>query len=64
MDNVKIVKSPEEGCLLVKYVTKTNETETKQQRDGFISMLSGEVLQMLLYSEICLLVKALLQSLT
>ena len=38
---MKIVKSFEELCLLIKGVSKSNENETKEQKGGFGRMLLG-----------------------
>ena len=40
-DIIKIVKSSEESCLLIKLVSKTIENEAKEQKGGFVSMLLG-----------------------
>ena len=38
-DIMKIVKSPEESGLLVKGISETIKNETKEQKEGFLSML-------------------------
>ena len=38
-DIIKIVKSPEESGLLVKGISETIKNETKEQKEGFLSML-------------------------
>ena len=38
-DIIKIVKSPEESGLLVEGISETIKNETKEQKEGFISML-------------------------
>ena len=40
-DMIKIVKSLEDSCLLLKGVTKTVQNEVKEQKGGFLSMLLG-----------------------
>ena len=40
-DNMKIVKSLEESCLLIKSVSETINNEAKEQKREFISMLLG-----------------------
>ena len=40
-DFMKIVKSLEESGLLIKEITETIKTETKEQKSGFILMLLG-----------------------
>ena len=40
-DNMKIVKSLEESCLLIKGVSETINNEAKEQKREFISMLLG-----------------------
>ena len=36
---MKIVKSLEESCLLIKGVSETIKNQAKEQKEGFISML-------------------------
>ena len=38
-DMIKIVKSREESGLLVKGISETIKNETKEQKEGFLSML-------------------------
>ena len=38
-DIIKIVKSREESGLLVKGISETIKNETKEQKEGFLSML-------------------------
>ena len=45
---MKIVKSLEESCLLIKGVIETIENEAKEQRDGFLNMLLGTLAASLL----------------
>ena len=40
-DIIKIVKSLEDSCLLVKGITETLQNEVKEQKGGFLSMLLG-----------------------
>ena len=40
-DLIKIVKSLEDSGLLLKGVTETVQNEVKEQKGGFLSMLSG-----------------------
>ena len=40
-DFIKIVKSLEDSCLLLKGVTETVQNEVKEQKGGFLSMLLG-----------------------
>ena len=40
-DIIKIVKSLEDSCLLLKGVTETVQNEEKEQKGGFLSMLLG-----------------------
>ena len=40
-DMIKIVKSLEDSCLLLKGVTGTVQNEVKEQKGGFLSMLLG-----------------------
>ena len=40
-DVMKIVKSLEESCLLIKGVSETIKNQAKEQKEGFISMLLG-----------------------
>ena len=40
-DILKIVKSLENSCLLLKGVSETIQHEAKEQRGGFLSMLLG-----------------------
>ena len=40
-DIIEIVKSLEDSGLLLKGVTKTVQSEVKEQKGGFLSMLSG-----------------------
>ena len=40
-DIMKIIKVLENSGILLKGVSKTIKTETKEQRDGFLSMLLG-----------------------
>ena len=40
-DLIKIVKSLENSGLLLKGVTKSVQNEVKEQKEGFLSMLSG-----------------------
>ena len=40
-DIIKIVKSLEDSGLLLKGVTETVQNEVKEQKGGFLSMLSG-----------------------
>ena len=40
-DIIKIVKSLEDSCLLVKGITETVQNEVKKQRGGFLSALLG-----------------------
>ena len=42
-DIIKIVQAPEDSNILLKGVTKTIETETKDQKEGFLSMLLGSL---------------------
>ena len=40
MNNIiKIIQALEDSNILIKGVTKTIKTETKEQKDGFLSML-------------------------
>ena len=45
---MKIVKSLEEFGLLIKGVTKTIQNEKKEQNGGFLSMLLGKLVAILL----------------
>ena len=38
---MKIIEALENSCILLKGVAKTIESETKEQRSGFLSMLLG-----------------------
>ena len=40
-DIMKIVQALEDSIILLKGVTKTIKNETKEQKGGFLSMLSG-----------------------
>ena len=40
-DLMKIVQALEDSNILLKWVTKTIEDETKEQKGGFLSMLLG-----------------------
>ena len=40
-DIMKIIKTLEESGLLIKNVSKTVKNETKEQKEGFLSMLLG-----------------------
>ena len=40
-DIIKIIEALENSGILLKGVTKTIENETKEQREGFLSMLFG-----------------------
>ena len=40
-DIMKIVQALEDAIILLKGVTKTIENETKEQKEGFLSMLLG-----------------------
>ena len=40
-ENMKIIKALENSGILLKGVSKTIKNETKEQRDGFLSMLLG-----------------------
>ena len=40
-DIIKIIKSLEDSCLLLKRVTETVQNEIKEQKGGFLSMLLG-----------------------
>ena len=40
-DNIKIVKSLEDACLLLTRVSKTIQNEAKEQKEGFLSKLLG-----------------------
>ena len=40
-DLIKIIEALENSGILLKGVTKTIENETKEQREGFLSMLLG-----------------------
>ena len=40
-DIIKIVKSPEDSCLLLKGITETGQNEIKEQKEAFLSMLLG-----------------------
>ena len=40
-DIMKIVKSLEDSCLLLKGVSETNQNETKEQKEEFLRMLLG-----------------------
>ena len=40
-DILKIIKSLEDSGILLKGVTRTIRNETKEQKGGFLSMLSG-----------------------
>ena len=40
-DIIKIVQAPKDSNVLLKGVTKTIENETKEQKEGFLSMLLG-----------------------
>ena len=40
-DIIKIVKSLEDSCLLLKGITETVQNEIKEQKEGFLSMLLG-----------------------
>lgn len=42
MEDMKIVRSLEYSCLLIKGVTQTIKEEIKQQKNGTISMLLNE----------------------
>ena len=48
---MKIVKSLEDSCLLLKGVSETNQNEAKEQKGGFLRMLLGTLGASLL--EIC-----------
>ena len=50
-DIMKIVKSLEDSCLLLKGVSETNQNEAKEQKEGFLRMLLGTLGASLL--EIC-----------
>ena len=41
MNIMKIVQAPGDSNILLKEVTKTIENETKEQKEGFLSMLLG-----------------------
>ena len=47
-DILKIVQALEDSNILIKRITKTIENETKEQKDGFLSMLSGTLRAILL----------------
>ena len=47
-DIIKIVKSLEESGLLIKSVSETSENKSKEQEDGFTSMLLRKLGAMLL----------------
>ena len=47
-DIIKIVKSLEESGLLIKSVSETSENKSKEQEDGFTSMLLCKLGAMLL----------------
>ena len=47
-DIIKIVKSLEDSCLLLKGVTETVQNEVKQQKEGFLSMLLSTLVASLL----------------
>ena len=38
---MKIVQTPEDSNILLKRITKTIESETKEQKGGFLEMLLG-----------------------
>ena len=40
-DIMKIVQALEDSNILLKGITKTIENETKEQKEGFLSMLLG-----------------------
>ena len=40
-DIIKIIQAPEDSNILLKGVTKTIKNETKEQKQGFLSMLLG-----------------------
>ena len=40
-DIIKIVKSPEDSCLLLKGITETGQNEIKEEKEAFLSMLLG-----------------------
>ena len=40
-DNIKIVKSLEDSCLLLTRVSKAIQNEAKEQKEGFLSKLLG-----------------------
>lgn len=42
-DNIKISKSLEDSCLLIKSVTQRTESETGEHRGGFFSMLLNKL---------------------
>ena len=42
-DIIKIVKSLEDSCLLLKGVIETVQNEVKEQKGGFLSMLIGTI---------------------
>ena len=42
-DIIKIVKSLEDSCLLLKGVIETVQNEVKEQKGGFLSMLLGTI---------------------
>ena len=52
MNNMKIVRSLEESCLLIKGVSEKIKNETKEQKAGFLSMLLGTLAASMLGSEL------------
>ena len=42
-DNIKISKSLEDSCLLIKSVTQRTESETEEHRGGFFSTLLNKL---------------------
>ena len=47
-DILKIVQALEDSNILIKGITKTIQNETKEQKDGFLSMLLGTLRAVLL----------------
>ena len=52
MNSIKIVRSLEESCLLIKGVSEKIKNETKEQKGGFLSMLLGTLAASMLGSEL------------
>ena len=57
-DILKIVKSLEDSGVLLKGVSETIQNEAKEQRGGFLSILLGELLYLVIYCQKVYLVRA------